>query len=196
MSDLHVPGNSPVHRARPGVKLALLAVFCTAVFILDDPLVTAMSGALVALGYAAAGLRPRHAWTSLRPALWPLVIVFLAQLVLADAGTAMFVTGRFAVLILAASLLTLTTRAVDLTDSLRVGLERLSPRIPADRIALAVSLCLRFIPLVRTVLEDIRRAQWSRGLERRPLALLVPLIVRTLRTADEMAEAIEARSVE
>ena len=40
----------------------------------------------------------------------------------------------------------------------------------------------------------VREAQRARGLDRHPLALAVPLVLRTLKMADEVAEAIEARS--
>ena len=62
------------------------------------------------------------------------------------------------------------------------------------RIALAISLSLRFIPLVRSVLDEVREAQRARGLERNLTALLVPLVVRTLKQADGTAQAIQARS--
>ena len=66
--------------------------------------------------------------------------------------------------------------------------------MPKAQIALAVSLFLRFVPLVRTALDDVREAQRARGLDRNLKAILVPLVVRILKTADEVSQAIYARS--
>ena len=118
------------------------------------------------------------------------------QWFLTDALFAGFIGARFAVLILAASLVTMTTPTSAFVAAIENGLDRLPARLSARKIALAVGLCLRFIPLIATILEEVRLAQRTRGLERNPTALLVPLVVRTLKTADEVSQAIYARSVD
>lgn len=183
-----------MHRARPARKVLGLVVYCTVVFLVESPLFLALAGTLVAIGYITAGLQPRHVYQALRPALWLLSIIFVAQVFLMDVLFALFVVGRFAALIFAASLVTYTTTTSEFVDGIRVALNRTPSWVPKDKIALAISLCLRFIPLIRSVLEEVRQAQRARGLDRRPLALLVPLVIRTLKTADEVAEAIHARS--
>ncbi|QGN31840.1 energy-coupling factor transporter transmembrane protein EcfT [Microlunatus sp. Gsoil 973] len=62
------------------------------------------------------------------------------------------------------------------------------------RISLALSLTVRFIPDLRDTYQGIREAQYARGLQHRPVATLVPLIIRTLQSADQIAEAIDARA--
>ncbi|CPR10533.1 cobalt transport protein [Bordetella pertussis] len=52
---------------------------------------------------------------------------------------------------------------------------------------------LRFIPEIWRNYQEIREAQAARGLGAHPLALLVPLVVRTLKRAEEVAQAIDAR---
>lgn len=72
---------------------------------------------------------------------------------------------------------------------------RSAPRwVPAAQIALAISLSLRFIPMIRTLFDEVRMAQRARGLDKNLLALLVPLIVRILKSGDQISEAIRARS--
>jgi biotin transport system permease protein len=56
-----------------------------------------------------------------------------------------------------------------------------------------LSLALRFIPLLFDKFEEIREAQRARGLERSVVALLMPLLIKTLRMANDLTEAIEAR---
>lgn len=194
LTDLYVFGESPVHRARPAVKILMLAALCTALFVFEGWAFLLLAAALVTAGFGAAGLRPVHALGALKPALWILAAIFAAQVYLNDLALAGFVVGRFAVMILAATLVTLTTTSAEFVDGIHSVLRHAPAWVPKARIALAISLCFRFIPLVRTVLTEIRQAQHARGLGRNPLAVLVPLIVRTLKTADEVSQAIYARS--
>ncbi|MBK5933149.1 biotin transport system permease protein [Rhodovulum imhoffii] len=196
LTDLYVSGDSPVHRARPVRKIVALIVVCTGLFIFEGWPSVLTAGILVGAGFAMAGLRPRHALASLRPALWILVAIFAVQAMLTDALFAGFVTARFVVLILAAALVTLTTRTSEFVEGILAALTHAPHWIPKHQIALAISLCLRFIPLVRTVLEEVRQAQQARGTHASLTALLVPLVVRTLKTGDEVAQAIYARSPE
>ena len=66
--------------------------------------------------------------------------------------------------------------------------------IQTAKVSLAISMTLRFIPLLTQVAHEVREAQRARGLERNMLALAVPMLVRTLHTAEQVAEAIDARS--
>lgn len=194
--DLYVFGDSRVHRARPVVKIAALVIVCTTLFIIEGWPTVLFAGTLTVAAYAMAGLKPSHAFAALRPALWILAAIFVVQIFLSDPIFAGFVVARFAVLILAASLVTSTTKTSEFVEGIRTALKHAPSWMPKDKIALAISLCLRFMPLVRTVFEDVRQAQRARGLERNFTALLVPLVVRTLKTADEISQAIHARSVD
>ena len=196
LTDLYVFGDSPVHRVRPVIKIAALVVLCTSVFVFEGWPSVLVAGGLVAAGFALAGLRPRHAVVSLRPAFWILAAIFVVQVILTDLLFAGFVVGRFAVLILGAALVTLTTKTSEFVDGIHAALKHAPRWVPKDQIALAISLCLRFIPLIRAMLEEVRQAQRARGLDRNVLALLVPLVVRTLKTADDVSQAIYARSVD
>jgi len=194
LTDLYVFGDSLIHRARPVLKIAALVILCTSLFVVEGwPSVIA--GAVIVLaGFAIAGLRPHHAFQSLKPALWILAAIFAVQIYLTDIVFAGFVVGRFMVLILAAALVTLTTKTAEFVDGILAALRYAPKWVPKEQIALAVSLCLRFIPLIRAVLTEVRDAQRARGLDRNLKAVLVPLVVRTLKTADEVSQAIYSRS--
>jgi energy-coupling factor transport system permease protein len=107
-------------------------------------------------------------------------------------------------LVISASLLTLTTPPIALTD----GLEHLlTPGkrigIPAHELALMLTIALRFIPTLLEEADRIMKAQMARGADfnsggliqraRSLLPLLVPLFVSAFRRADELATAMEAR---
>ena len=61
------------------------------------------------------------------------------------------------------------------------------------KISLMISLAIRFVPLLVDLVREIQAAQRARGLERSIAAVAVPLIVKTLRMASVLTDAIEAR---
>ncbi|MGH3651520.1 energy-coupling factor transporter transmembrane component T family protein [Glutamicibacter sp.] len=62
-----------------------------------------------------------------------------------------------------------------------------------EQIALGLSMTIRFIPELKKVYLEVREAQHARGLGNNPLAVSVPLVIRSLKIADETAEALDAR---
>jgi biotin transport system permease protein len=192
---LYFHADSLVHRLPPGVKVASLVVIGTIVFLISDwrLLVCGFAGVL-ALG-TVARVPWRLAFSQLKPALWLLLLIFVVQ-VLVDGWTAGVVTVlRFAVLIQLAALVTLTTRVSAMIEALETGLRPLAAiGVDPGKVSLALSLALRFIPVISAVSHDVREAQKARGLDRNLIALVVPMIVRTLKMADDIADAIEARS--
>ena len=115
-----------------------------------------------------------------------------------------FLAFRFFLLVMGASILTLTTTPVALTD----GIESLlTPfkliRLPVHELALIMSIALRFIPTLTDETNRIIAAQKARGanfetggLIRRAKAMipvLVPLLISALRRADELGDAMDAR---
>ncbi|MCQ2002215.1 energy-coupling factor transporter transmembrane component T family protein [Arthrobacter zhaoxinii] len=61
------------------------------------------------------------------------------------------------------------------------------------QMSLALSMTIRFIPQIHTQYLEVREAQFARGLHHSPVAVLVPLLVRTLESAQETAAALDAR---
>ena len=61
------------------------------------------------------------------------------------------------------------------------------------QMSLALSMTVRFVPEIRRQYLEVREAQFARGLHNSPVAVLVPLLVRTLESAQEIASALDAR---
>lgn len=195
IAGLYVDRDSPLHRLRPGAKLLLLPVFGTVLFMADALAVAAGALVLVAGLYALARIPARLALSQLGPVLPMLAVLFAAQAWLSGLDDALLLVLRFAVLILAASLVTLTTRTAALVGALERGLGFLSRfGVDAEKASLAISLAFRFIPVIARTVSEVREAQQARGQDRSILALAVPVLVRVLKMADEVAEAIDARS--
>lgn len=99
-------------------------------------------------------------------------------------------------MLLAASV-TATTGIGDFIDEITLAampLERLCILQAAD-VGLSIGLVIRFVPEVVSRYQTIREAHFARGLKVRPLTVAVPLIILTLRSADEIAAAIDARGI-
>lgn len=109
-------------------------------------------------------------------------------------GAAVLCVTRVVILYLLAALISLTT-PISLT---MVMFEKLlSPlrlfKINVKAVALIFAMSLRFIPLVSSLIQQIREAQKARNIERDMLSLLQASFVNILKMQNAVAEAIEAR---
>lgn len=191
---LYLHRESPVHAVPAGAKmLGLLAVGTGLLFFHPLPVVAAALA--VTLGLCGlARLRFREVVPVIRLSGFVLVPLFALHVWLSGWVPALEMVLRLAVLLLLATLVSLTTRASDMLESLERALRPLARvGVSPARVSLLLSLTLRFIPLLATWLREVQEAQRVRGLDRDPFAVLVPLLVKTLRTADALAEAIDAR---
>ena len=194
---LYVPGDSPVHRARAGVKLVAMVVAGIGSVFLDHAWQVPVALAVVLLGYAVAGLEPRVVAGQLRPLLWIGLVTAGFHVVVTGWERAVVVVGMLAVLVLLAALVTLTTRTTDLVDAVVVACRPLRVlRVDPERVGLVIALGIRCVPVVTGLAGDVRDAQRARGLTASPRAFAVPLIVRSLRHADALGEALAARGMD
>lgn len=194
MLDLYSPGTSILHRIPPGPKMLALMVGATALF-LNQSLVVTVAALVAVLGlYLVAQLTLKQAWQQVRPLLWIFALFFAIQWWFSGIALAAYVVLRLATLILLASLVTLTTRSSDMIDTMTWALGFLKPlgANPA-KVGLAISLALRFIPVLAQITQEVREAQKARGLERSVIAVAMPVAIRTIKMADDISDAIESR---
>ena len=191
----YIPGNSVIHRLSPGIKILLLILMGTLLFIVPHLSVILPALIVVMLLYPLAHLHPRILLQQLKPLLWILGILFAVQWWVAGWLSGVLVVARLITLLSLAALVTLTTRTSDMTDTLEKGLFWLRfLHINPAKVSLALSLTLRFIPVLATITAEVREAQKARGLDRSMLAVAIPVVVRTLKMADDIAAALEARA--
>jgi biotin transport system permease protein len=192
---LYVPGATPLHRLPAGVKLIGLLAASVGLFVASN-LVAATCAAVVA-GALLASARPPLAGVrrQLGGAVVILAVVFLTNAIFETLPAALLALFRLLALLQLALAVTLTTRTSQMLEACEAALRPLDRLGVVDTawISLAVALAVRFIPEVYNHWLEIREAQAARGLRGSPLALTVPLVVRTLRAADDVAAAIDAR---
>jgi biotin transport system permease protein len=198
MIGIYVPGNSGIHRAPAGLKLVLLMlVGTTSALLISRPWQVGPALLIVVGSYQLAGLGWRAPLDQLRPLLWLLAGVAAFHAATSGWAHAVLIVGTVSLLVLLAGLITLTTRTSDLAD-VAVAIVRPLRRLGVDpeRLGLLVALGIRSVPVVVDLAIEVRDAQHARGLSRDPRAFAVPLIVRSLRHADALSEALVARGAD
>lgn len=216
----YFPGDSLLHRLDPRTKIIGLLVLSVAIFLPKS-----WPGYLLAAAFCLGALvlsqvPIKFILRGLRP-----IVIFLAITVVFNAfltpGEAIAHVGRWAItreglvlsavaavrlvlLVVIASLLTLTTSPIRLTDGFERLMRPLAPiGVPAHELALMMTIALRFIPTLTEEADRIMRAQAARGADfqsgnlmnriRGLIPVMVPLFVAAFRRADELATAMEAR---
>ncbi|MFI3170527.1 MAG: energy-coupling factor transporter transmembrane component T [Faecalibacterium sp.] len=218
----HFPGNSPVHRFDPRLKIVLTMVYIITLFVANNLLGLALSLLFLAFLYKMAKIPFKMITKSLKPIL-P-IIMFTAVLNLffmTGAGEPLFafyfikvyaegieyavlMAVRVVALIAGTSLLTYTTSPIILTDAIERLLKPFEKvKLPVHELAMMMTIALRFIPTLIQETDKIMSAQKARGamidsgkLPDRVKALipvLIPLFISAFRRADELAMAMECR---
>ena len=215
---------SPIHRLDPRAKLFSALAIMVSVFFIHTPLQLVLAWA-AALGLVAcAQVPPRKVMRSIMPVLLMLTILSLFNLLLTRTGTVLVSLGplvittdgiwaavvyslRLVVGVIVAALLLMTTTPTKLTDAFDAALSPLTRiGLPGHELAMVFSLMLRFIPTLGDEASAIVDAQTARGgalgegsifaRVRAFVPVVVALIASSMRHADGLARALDARSYE
>ena len=217
----YYPGDSFIHRMDPRFKIVATLVYIVGLFVVKSYagfvfpfvyLVLAVGISRVPLSFILRGMKP---------VIIILVCTFTINLFMIDGGkvlvdfgftditrggldAAVFLGTRLIMLIIVSSLLTYTTKPVMLTDGLEALLKPLKVvGMPAHELAMMMSIALRFIPTLLEETDKIMKAQMARGADfesgklfdrvKGLVPILIPLFISSLRRAEELAMAMEAR---
>jgi len=216
----YIPGNSLVHRTDPRVKIILTIFYMAVVFFIRSYPGFLMFILFTLATIISTGIPLKYTLKSLKPIL--LIVVFAGiiniftiegrpvfeygflHITYEGIDTAVKMALRLMLLIVGASLLTLTTTPISLTDGIEKLLTPFSKvGLPAHEIAMMMTIALRFIPTLLEETDKIMKAQASRGADfdtgniiqraRSFVPVLVPLFISAFRRAEDLATAMEAR---
>ncbi|MCI7124500.1 MAG: energy-coupling factor transporter transmembrane component T [Clostridia bacterium] len=216
----YYPEQSVIHRLDARTK-----ILGTLLYIIEIFLVNSFAGfglVILALGVliGISKVPVRFIFKGLKAVVFIILLTFLLNLFMFD-GTVLwhwkfltityeglyrscFMALRLILLIIGTSMLTLTTKPMELTD----GLEKLLKPfnrfgLPSHEIALMMSIALRFIPTLLEETDKIMKAQQARGADfesgnliqrvKNMIPILIPLFVGSFRIAQDLALAMEAR---
>lgn len=198
MIGLYRPGTSFLHRLPAWVKLLLLIIsIVTATVVVRTPTQVGIVAALVAALFLLARIPVKVALAQLRPIIWMLLIIGVFQVIITSPARAVVVCGVLLISVALAALVTLTTRVTDMLDTVTRALGPLRRfGVDPDRIGLMLALAIRCIPILATIVHEVAEARKARGLQWSMTALVTPVLVRALRTADAMGDALVARGVD
>ncbi|MGT2341025.1 energy-coupling factor transporter transmembrane component T family protein [Staphylococcus aureus] len=116
----------------------------------------------------------------------------------------LYISLRLIGIVMIATIMTLSTSPIDLTDAFERLLAQLKMfKLPVHQLSMIMSIALRFIPTLMDELDKIILAQKSRGSEissgnvatriKSFIPLLVPLFISAFQRAEELAVAMEVR---
>ena len=225
MNDLvfgkYIPVDSLMHRLDPRAKLIGLFLMIAAVFIPKSWWMFLLIAIFITIALAFAKIGIKMIVQSFKPMITMLIFLMVINILTVKTGyvlvnisgfelysdavfNTLFVVCRLMLMISITTLLTATTKPLDLT----LGIEwLLKPfeilKFPTHEIAMMVSIALRFIPTIIEETQRIMDAQKSRGVDFENgslsqkivaiLSLIVPLFSVAFERAYELADAMEAR---
>lgn len=190
------PGTGLLHRSPVWLKLLALLMGAILLAVFQGPLSTSVAIVAVATLILLTRVGLRDLWRMIRGFWILLLILFGFHALFSGFLHAYTIVGALFALIIAANLITVTTPTWALLDTLTKLLTPLKIfGIKPESVAFAVSLMLRMIPLIFDVARETREAAKARGLERSPRALLIPLVIRTVKQATELGDALTARGL-
>lgn len=197
MMALYIHRDSPLHRLPPGVKLTGLALAGAAVFMLPGIAWQAAALCAAILLYPLARLPFAESARALKPVIVLVAAIGVFQWGVAGPLAAAVIAARIVTLVLLAALVTLTTPFSAMIDSFARAAALLRPLgINPHKVGLAAALAVRFIPVLLSDYREIQAARRARGARSPGLFAVGPLLIKTLRMAGTLADAVEARGFE
>ena len=215
------PGESPVHLLDPRMKLTGVLIAMVAIFLAQSYAALGVAAIFIAAFFFIARIPPAQALKSIGPLLFIVLLTAILNIFFVQSGevyaaagpfvissgginAAIFLSIRLTLLLLSASLLTLTTTTLDLTDAFEAMLAPFARfGVPAHEFAMVMGIALRFLPQFMEELQTIRAAQLSRGahVTANPFhggltglsSLMVPLFTSAFRHAETLSNGMDAR---
>ena len=192
---VYVDTDSPVHRLPAIWKFPMLLIFIiSGPLLAQTPLVAVGLIVLVLLVYIIARIPARIAWNQWWPVLPVLFVLGVFQWWQRGLDLAVTTVAVIFSAVMAAMLLTLTTRLEALMDAVEKVLrpwERFG--LPVETITLAISLTIRLIPLQLATVTEVLDARKARGAGFSVVAFGTPVLIRSIRRARNIGDALLAR---
>ena len=217
----YIPGNSIVHRLDPRSKLVAMILLIIIVFWANNPITNVILFVATGIFVALSEVPLSFFIKGLKSMFFLITFTTLFQLFFISGGQVLFEMGfikittqeieqagiifcRFVLIIFFSTLLTLTTMPLSLAtavESLLGPLKRF--KVPVHEIGLMLSMSLRFVPTLMDDTIRIMNAQKARGVDfgegniiqkvKAMIPILIPLFATSLKRADSLATAMEAR---
>ena len=178
------PGNSPIHKLDPRVKIIITLLYIIALFICKSFLPLIVLSSLAIISVIISKIPFKTVFNGLKMILFLVCFTAFLQIFYNDKGTvlwkpfdrfdfvitdsgifsALFITIRVVALILAGSIMVNTTSPTMLTDAIERLLSPLKLiKVNVHSLAMMMTIALRFIPTLIEEIDIIMSAQKARG---------------------------------
>ena len=217
----YIPGDSIIHRLDPRSKLLAMFLLIVISFWANNPVTNLLLFVVTGIFISLSGVPLSFFIKGLRSMFFLIAFTTIFQLFFISGGQVLWEIGfikitshgieqagiifcRFVLIIFYSTLLTLTTMPLSLAtavESLLSPLKRF--KVPVHEIGLMLSMSLRFVPTLMDDTIRIMNAQKARGVDfgegsiiqkvKAMIPILIPLFATSLKRADSLATAMEAR---
>lgn len=217
----YIPGDSIIHRLDPRSKLLAMFLLIVISFWANNPVTNLLLFVVTGIFISLSGVPLSFFIKGLRSMFFLIAFTTIFQLFFISGGQVLWEIGfikitshgieqagiifcRFVLIIFYSTLLTLTTMPLSLAtavESLLGPLKRF--KVPVHEIGLMLSMSLRFVPTLMDDTIRIMNAQKARGVDfgegsivqkvKAMIPILIPLFATSLKRADSLATAMEAR---
>ena len=216
----YYPGRSVIHRLDARTKIIATFLYIIELFLVNNFRGFLIAAAALFAVIACSRVPLKFIFRGLSAVFLIIAFTFVINLFMVDGrvlwhwkfltisyeglSRAFFMAVRLVLLIIGSSIMTLTTKPVELTDGMEKLLKPLSKiGVPSHEIALMMTIALRFIPTLMEETDKIIKAQQARGADfesgnivqraKSLIPILIPLFVSSFRIAQDLAMAMEAR---
>lgn len=217
----YIEGDSLVHRMNPKTKLILSLYFIVIVFLCNNWETYTLLTGFTLFCVLCSQIKLSYFLKGLRSLIGLILITVILQLFFTSGGTvywkwgplqltnfgminAVYIFCRIVLIVFMSTLLTVTTTPLEIADGIEALMRPLRKiKVPVDEIALMISIALRFVPTLMDETQKIMNAQRSRGANfgegnifkqaRMLIPVLIPLFVNSIKRAEDLAVAMEAR---
>ena len=217
----YLQGDSWIHKLDPRTKLIGTFAFVLVIFLANNWITYGLLIAYTLIALLLSKIPLGFFWKGIKPLIWVILFTVALQILFTSGGdvyfqwgfiqvtsegiiNAIFIFLRFVLIISFSTLLTLTTAPLQLTDAIEAVMKPLAVvKFPVHEVALMLSIALRFVPTLMDEAQKIMNAQRARGVDfgegdiiqkvKAMIPILIPLFATSLKRADSLATAMEAR---
>lgn len=217
----HFPGDSPIHRLDPRAKLISGIYFIFILFLANNWQTYLLLWFFTIIVIRLTKVQLKVYLRGVRPLLWLILFTVCLQILFTSGGqiyvdwgpitiskfgliNGLYIFCRFVMIIFISTVVTFTTKPIDLTDGINFLLTPLRKiKVPVDELSLMLSISLRFVPTLLDETQKIMDAQRARGTAfgegsvfqqmKTLVPIFIPLFVSSLNRSEEMANVMEVR---
>ena len=216
----YYPGKSLIHRLDARTKIIATLLYIIELFIVNNFWGFLIAGAALFIVIGISRVPVKFIFRGLSAVFLIIAFTVLLNVFMVDGRIiwqwrflkityegltrAAFMAVRLVLLIIGTSMMTLTTKPIELTDGIEKLLSPFSKiGFPSHEVALMMTIALRFIPTLMEETDKIIKAQQARGADfesggllqraKSLIPILIPLFISSFRIAQELALAMEAR---